>query len=75
MNKRSFRGSKANMYYYSGKRRKLKFPITLEMANGKTISYIYNSIITKASEDECSHLHDYFEYNESSITSDENQES
>jgi len=53
------RNSRNKIYFYSGQRLLLDDPITLEIAEGKSITYKYNSIVKKAMEDDCKHLLDY----------------
>jgi len=53
------RGSKNKTYYYSGEKILLDEPITLEIADGKEITYRFSSVVKKASPDDCQHLIDY----------------
>jgi hypothetical protein len=53
------RNSKNKLYWYSGDRLTLKEPVTLDLSGGKTIVYKYNSVVKKASEDDCKNLLKY----------------
>lgn len=53
------RKSRNKLYFYSGQRVVLDEPITLEIADGKKITYKYNSIVNKANSDDCTHLLNY----------------
>lgn len=55
------RSSRNKTYYYSGERIVLKDPVKLQIGGGngtaaKTITYKYNSVVKKASEEDCEHL-------------------
>lgn len=60
------RGSKCKFYWYSGERKTLDEPITLKInkgsdGKGKEITYYYNNVVKKESEDNCKHLLNYNE--------------
>jgi len=57
--KETTRKGRGKFYWYNGERVKLENPITLKIDNGKKITYNFNNVVKKASEDECKHLLNY----------------